>query len=60
MGALLYRGVQAPDSFALMVEWDSVEAHTFLTQRSEFGSFRKAIGPYLAGRTGVRHVESVA
>ncbi len=33
--------------------------HTALTQKPEFGSFGEAIGPYLAGRPEVRHVEAV-
>ncbi len=32
-GARLHRGVEDPDSFTLLVEWDSVEAHTDLTQK---------------------------
>lgn len=59
-GASLYRGVEEPDSFTLMVEWDSVEAHTALTQKPEFGSFEEAIGPYLAGQPEVRLAEAVA
>ena len=42
------------------MEWDSVEAHTALTQRPQFESFGDAIGPYLAGQPDVRHVEAVA
>jgi len=42
------------------LEWDSVEAHTALTQKPEFGGFAEAVGPYLAGQPEVRHVETVA
>ena len=59
-GASLHRGVEDPDSFTLIVEWDSVEAHTALTQNTQFESFGEAVGPYLAGHTEVRHVEAVA
>lgn len=55
----LYRGVEDPDSFTLIVEWDSVEAHTALTQKPEFGSFGEAISPYLAIQPEVRHVTAV-
>jgi quinol monooxygenase YgiN len=58
--ASLHRGVDDPDSFTLIVEWDSVDAHTALTQTPHFESFGEAIGPYLAGRPEVRHVEAVA
>ncbi len=59
-GASLHRGVEDPDSFTLIVEWDSVDAHTALTQRPEFERFGEAIGPHLAGQPEVRHVEAVA
>jgi len=59
-GASLHRGVEDPDSFTLIVEWDSVDAHTALTQKPEFGSFGEAISPHLAGQPEVRHVEAVA
>ncbi len=59
-GASLHRGVEDPDSFTLIVEWDSVEAHTDLTQKTQFESFGEAVGPYLAGHPEVRHVEAVA
>lgn len=58
-GATLHRGVENPDTFTLIVEWDSVEAHTNLTQQPEFGRFGEAIAPYLKGRPEVRHVEPV-
>ncbi len=56
-GADLHRGVEDPDTFTLILEWDSVEA---LTQKPEFGGFAEAVGPYLAGQPEVRHVETVA
>jgi len=59
-GANLHRGVEDPDSFALIVEWDSVDARTALMQKPEFGGFGEAPGPYLAGRPEVRYVEAAA
>ncbi len=59
-GASLHRGVEDSDSFTLIVEWDSVDAHTALAQKPEFGSFGEAISPHLAGQPEVRHVETVA
>ncbi len=58
-GASLHRGVEDPDSFTLIVEWDSVEAHTNLTQKPEFEKFGGAITPCLAEAPDVRHVEPV-
>ena len=59
-GASLHRGVEDSDSFTLIVDWYSVDAHTALTQKPEFESFGEAIRPHLAGLPEVRHVEIVA
>lgn len=58
-GVVLHRGVENPSTFTLIVEWDSVEAHTDLTQQPEFEKFGEAVTPYLAGQPEVRHVEPV-
>lgn len=58
-GATLHRGIEDPNSFTLFVEWDSVDAHTALMKEPGFKEFGDAIGPYLAGRPEVRHVEAV-
>ena len=58
-GATLHRGMENPNSFTLIVEWDSVDAHNALTKEPEFKEFGDAIGPYLAGRPEVGHVEAV-
>lgn len=58
-GATLHRGIENPNSFTLIVEWDSVDAHTALTKEPGFKDFGDAISPYLAGRPEVRHVEAV-
>ena len=54
-----HRGVEDPDSFTPIVEWDSVQAHTDLARRLQFEKFGEAIGPYLAGQPEVRHAEAV-
>ncbi|MBA2442868.1 MAG: antibiotic biosynthesis monooxygenase [Rubrobacter sp.] len=59
-GAVLHRGVEDPEVYTLIVEWDSVEAHVALTNRPEFEQFGEAVGPYLAGTPDVRHIEPVA
>ena len=59
-GATLHRGVEDSDSYTLIVEWDSVEAHVALTEKPEFERFGAAIGPYLAAQPDVRHVEPVS
>jgi heme-degrading monooxygenase HmoA len=49
-------GVESPDRFVLLVEWDSVEAHERNFRASErFAQWRAAIGPYFANPPRVEH-----
>lgn len=43
------RGVETPDKFLLLVEWDSVEAHVTATQTPRHAEFRDLVGPFAAG-----------
>lgn len=55
------RGVESPSSFVLLVEWDTLEAHTEGFRGSpEFTTWRAAIGPYFASPPTVDHVVDVA
>ncbi|MBL7495124.1 antibiotic biosynthesis monooxygenase [Frankia sp. CNm7] len=54
------RGVESPSSFLLIVEWDTLEAHTEGFRGSEgFLRWRAAIGPFFADTPTVEHVASV-
>ncbi|ONH26766.1 antibiotic biosynthesis monooxygenase family protein [Pseudofrankia asymbiotica] len=54
------RGIESPSSFVLIVEWDSLEAHTEGFRASEgYGRWRAAISPYFAGTPTVEHVAGV-
>jgi heme-degrading monooxygenase HmoA len=54
------RGVESPSSFVLLIEWDSLEAHTEGFRGSSlFTTWRGAIGPYFAGVPVVEHVIDV-
>ena len=60
-GARLTRGVESPNRFVLIIEWDSVEAHDVGFRESEnFGRWRGVIGPFLDGAPHVEHVEEIA
>lgn len=43
------RGVEAPDTFAFVVEWDSIAAHDSAREDPNFGSFRAAMGDCAVG-----------
>lgn len=50
------RGIESPDRFVLLVEWDSVDAHEQNFRASDrFGAWRGAIGPFFAGPPRVEH-----
>ena len=54
------RGVETPDRFVLLVEWDSVEAHEENFRATErFAQWRALIGPFFAGPPRVEHFTDV-
>ena len=58
--ARLTRGVESPSSFVLLVEWDSLEAHTQGFRESErFGAWRELVGPFFATDPRVRHTVQI-
>ncbi|GAA5140002.1 antibiotic biosynthesis monooxygenase family protein [Pseudonocardia adelaidensis] len=58
--ARLTKGVESPGRFVLLIEWDSVEAHTVGFRESEnYGRWRGHIGPFLDGDPRVEHFDEV-
>jgi heme-degrading monooxygenase HmoA len=58
--ARLTRCIETPGRFVLLIEWDSVEAHTVGFRESEnFGRWRGHIGPFLDGAPRVEHFDEV-
>jgi heme-degrading monooxygenase HmoA len=58
--ARLTQGVESPSTFVLLVEWDSVEAHTRGFRESErFARWRELIGPFFAAEPRVLHTMQV-
>jgi heme-degrading monooxygenase HmoA len=54
------RGVETPDRFVLLVEWDSVDAHLQnFRETDRFGQWRGLIGPFFAGPPRVEHFTDV-
>jgi quinol monooxygenase YgiN len=55
------RGIESPERFVLLVEWDSVEAHEVnFRQTDRFISWRGLIGPYFSQPPRVEHFTDVA
>jgi heme-degrading monooxygenase HmoA len=58
--ARMTRGIESPSRFVLLVEWDSVQAHTENFRNSDrFPQWRGHIGPYFATPPTVEHFEDV-
>ena len=56
----LTRGIEEPSSYLLLVEWDSLEAHTVGFRESEdFPRWRALVGPFFAGPPVVQHYSPV-
>lgn len=54
------RGVESPERFVLLVEWDSVAAHEENFRATDrFARWRAAIGPYFAEPPRVEHFINV-
>jgi heme-degrading monooxygenase HmoA len=43
------RGVENPGKFMLLVEWESMDAHTAFPKNPIYGEFRQLIGPFSKG-----------
>ena len=54
--ARMTRGIESPNRFVLLVEWDSVAAHEDNFRATErFPVWRAAIGPFFAAPPRVEH-----
>ena len=60
LGARLTRGIESPSRFVLLIEWESLEAHTVEFRESDrFAKWRALVGPYFDGDPHVEHVSDV-
>jgi heme-degrading monooxygenase HmoA len=58
--ARLTRGAESPSRFVLLIEWDSIEAHTVGFRQSEnYERWRELISPYFDGAPHVEHFDDV-
>ncbi|MDN5857491.1 MAG: antibiotic biosynthesis monooxygenase [Pseudonocardia sp.] len=56
--ARLTRSIESPSRFVLLIEWDTVEAHTKAFRESaNFGKWRSVVGPFFDGAPTVEHAE---
>lgn len=53
----LMQGIEHPDTFLFVIEWDSVEAHEAFRATEQFQEFKTAIGGYFAGPSSFSHYD---
>jgi quinol monooxygenase YgiN len=58
-GVRLRRGVEQPQRYWLVVDWETVEHHTRFRDTSDFARWRELAGPYFAAPAQVVHVCAV-
>jgi heme-degrading monooxygenase HmoA len=60
-GVRLTRGIEQPNQYQLLVEWETVENHMVDFRQSEgFQQWRALASPHFAQAPEVEHVENVA
>ena len=60
LGARLTRSIESPTRFVLLIEWETVEAHTVGFRESDrFPRWRALIGPFFDGDPHVEHATDV-
>jgi heme-degrading monooxygenase HmoA len=58
--ARMTRGIESPTRFVLLVEWDSVQAHTVgFRQSDRYPGWRELISPYFASDPHVEHFRDI-
>ena len=56
---VLARGVENPESYLLLLQWDEVDAHMEFTRTPEFAQFRELAGPFFADAPAMEHFRPV-
>ncbi len=61
LSARMTRGIETPNRFVLLIEWDTLESHTVgFRQSDRFVQWRQLVGPFFAADPRVQHVTDVA
>ena len=56
----LARGIERPDHYLLMLQWDAVASHVAFTQTPAFAEFGQLVGPFFAGKPAMEHFAPLA
>ena len=58
IAATVQKGIDSPERYLLMIEWQTLEAHTVgFRQGPLYPAWREIVGPFFAGPPSVEHFE---
>jgi len=61
LGYDVRRGIESPDRFVLLIQWETLEDHTVAFRAGPlFAEWRAIVGPYFAAPPAVEHFTRVA
>ncbi|MGH8525297.1 MAG: antibiotic biosynthesis monooxygenase family protein [Gammaproteobacteria bacterium] len=55
----LARGVERPNRYLLLLEWNSVEDHVAFTTTEPFADFRTLAGPFFSEKPAMEHFRPI-
>jgi len=59
-GVALYRSIEEPLRYTLVVQWETVEDHmVHFRESADFQEWRKLVGPHFADPPVVHHVQQI-
>jgi heme-degrading monooxygenase HmoA len=59
-GFQVHKGIESPERYVLMIQWDTLEAHTVgFRQSPAFAEWRGIVGPFFAKPPVVEHFNLV-
>ena len=60
IGVELHRGVERPNHYVLMVQWQTLDDHmVHFRESADFQEWRRLVGPYFANPPSVHHTQVV-
>lgn len=59
ISAECHRGIERPEAFFLLVQWQTVDDHVAFTKTDDFARLRELIGPFYAGKPSMEHMERI-
>lgn len=59
ISAECHQGVERPEAYFLLVQWQTVDDHIAFTKTDDFARLRELIGPFYVGKPSMEHIEPI-